>query len=316
MPMSPTAMVRADEGGGPFDLINGIPVHPLVVHAAVVLVPLAALGVLAMAVLPRFSKSLGWLVAAVAAVAAAASWVAKEAGEALEERVGAPGFDHAELGEVMPVLSAGLFVVAAALWLVDRSAPEEVEAGRRAIRIGVAVLGALVAVANVVWVYRVGDSGARSVWTGRVAASVAAGSGGEGGDPASGGTATASEADTTSEGAGGSSAGGSSADDSSADDSSAGDRLADDSSAEDGEAGAIPRYTRAEVAERATADDCWAAVGGSVYDLTEWVDEHPGGADRIIDLCGTDGTAAFDGQHAGEGEPAEELAEYVIGVLG
>ena len=54
------APLPMSESGGPFDLVNGIPVHPLVVHAAVVLVPLAALGLVVMAVWPRFSRSLGW----------------------------------------------------------------------------------------------------------------------------------------------------------------------------------------------------------------------------------------------------------------
>ena len=37
-----------------FDLINGLPVHPLVVHAVVVLVPLAALGTIAIALRPAW----------------------------------------------------------------------------------------------------------------------------------------------------------------------------------------------------------------------------------------------------------------------
>jgi uncharacterized membrane protein len=165
------APLPMSESGGPFDLVNGIPVHPLVVHAAVVLVPLAALGLVVMAVWPRFSRSLGWLVVLGSAAAMLASWVAKEAGEALEERVGEPGFDHADLGEVMPAVAAGLLVASAVLWWIDRSAPPEPTTTRRAIRVVVAVLAAAVALGNAFWVYRVGDSGAKSVWTGRVASS-------------------------------------------------------------------------------------------------------------------------------------------------
>ena len=80
------ALVTADSNG-PFDLINGVPVHPLVVHAAVVLVPLAGLGVLLMVVVPRFSRRFGWLVALAAAAATGACFVAKAAGEQLEKRV-------------------------------------------------------------------------------------------------------------------------------------------------------------------------------------------------------------------------------------
>ena len=53
----------------------------------------------------------------------------------------------------------------------------------------------------------------------------------------------------------------------------------------------------------------------NVYDLTDWEDKHPGGAERIIALCGTDGSSAFDDQHSGEPEPEDMLAEYKIGVL-
>jgi uncharacterized membrane protein len=86
------------EGGGVFDLINGVPVHPLVVHAVVVLLPLACLGTLAIAVRPAWRERYGLLVVACAAAATALMPVATSSGEALEHRVGSPG-QHAELGD-------------------------------------------------------------------------------------------------------------------------------------------------------------------------------------------------------------------------
>ena len=47
-----------DELGGPLDLFMGLPVHPLVVHAAVVLVPLVAFSALAMSYWPSFSRKI------------------------------------------------------------------------------------------------------------------------------------------------------------------------------------------------------------------------------------------------------------------
>lgn len=161
----------SEDLGGPFDLINGLPVHPLVIHAAVVLVPVTALGLMVMAVWPRFSARHGWLVVGSAVIATLSSFVARQSGEALEERVGEAGFDHADLGEVMPFFAAALLVAVVVLWLIDRSAPDSGPAPRRALRVVVAVVGVLIAVANLVWVFRVGDSGAKSVWSGRVAAS-------------------------------------------------------------------------------------------------------------------------------------------------
>lgn len=152
--------------GGPFDLVNGLPAHPLVVHGAVVLVPLAALGLIAMAIWPPFSQRCGWLVVGTAAVAAGASFAAKESGEALAERVGEPRFDHEDLGELMPFFAAALLVAVAVLWWIDRRSGAG--GSRGALRIAVAVLSVLVALANLVWVVRVGDSGAKSVWTGVV----------------------------------------------------------------------------------------------------------------------------------------------------
>ena len=71
----------------------------------------------------------------------------------------------------------------------------------------------------------------------------------------------------------------------------------------------------AEVATHNSAGDCWTSINGKVYDVTDWEDKHPGGAERIIALCGTDGSSAFDDQHAGEPKPEDMLAEYQIGVL-
>lgn len=71
----------------------------------------------------------------------------------------------------------------------------------------------------------------------------------------------------------------------------------------------------AQVKAHGTPADCWAVINGNVYNLTAWENEHPGGAQRIIDLCGTDATQAFNKQHSGQSEPAQELAEFKIGTL-
>ncbi len=41
-------------------------------------------------------------------------------------------------------------------------------------------------------------------------------------------------------------------------------------------------YSMAQVQQHNTATDCWTVVGGTVYDLTKFVQQHPGGANRII----------------------------------
>lgn len=74
-------------------------------------------------------------------------------------------------------------------------------------------------------------------------------------------------------------------------------------------------YTMAVVATHDSSASCWAAINGSVYDVTTWIGQHPGGQDAILSLCGKDGTAAFTGQHGGQARQEKELVKYKIGVL-
>jgi cytochrome b involved in lipid metabolism len=76
-----------------------------------------------------------------------------------------------------------------------------------------------------------------------------------------------------------------------------------------------PGITMAELARHATAESCYTAIGGSVYDLTGWINRHPGGREAILSLCGTDGTAAFMNQHGGAKEQMDILATLRIGTL-
>lgn len=163
-----------------FDLINGIPVHPLVVHAVVVLLPLAMLGTIAIAVRPCWRVTYGPIVVATAAVAAILCPVATSSGEALEKRVGEPGYDHAELGETLVWFAIALVLVSALLVLLQRrhdkattttaTTTATVTAATSSDRLltGVAVLAVLVALATTYQVYRVGDSGAKTVWKDQV----------------------------------------------------------------------------------------------------------------------------------------------------
>src|SRR5689334_25224816 len=97
-----------------FDLINGLPVHPLVVHAVVVLLPAAVLGTIAIAFKPAWRAAYGKLVVAVAAVATALIPVATSSGEALEKHVGDPG-KLAQLGDQLTCFAIPLLLLARAL---------------------------------------------------------------------------------------------------------------------------------------------------------------------------------------------------------
>lgn len=161
-----------------FDLINGLPVHPLVVHAVVVLLPLAIVGTLAIAARPRWRTRYGTLVVAIAAVGTGLIPVATSSGEALERRVGDPG-RHAHLGDQLIWFALPLLVLVSALVLAHhqnrRSRSREdlgsvVEPRSTSTVRVIAALAVVAALVAGVQVYRVGDSGARAAWGNRVTA--------------------------------------------------------------------------------------------------------------------------------------------------
>lgn len=73
--------------------------------------------------------------------------------------------------------------------------------------------------------------------------------------------------------------------------------------------------TKEEVSKHNQRGDCWSIVDGYVYNLTNWIDQHPGGASRIISLCGVDGTSNFLGQHSGSSSAKSRLKNYELGKL-
>ena len=70
------------------------------------------------------------------------------------------------------------------------------------------------------------------------------------------------------------------------------------------------------VALNDSEDSCWSVISGNVYDLTDWISSHPGGASRILGLCGIDGTSQFEGQHGGSAAAETALAGYLLGPIG
>lgn len=53
--------------------------------------------------------------------------------------------------------------------------------------------------------------------------------------------------------------------------------------------------TATEVATHNSANSCWMIIDNKVYDLTSYINLHPGGKRTILDYCGRDGTSAFRG---------------------
>jgi uncharacterized membrane protein len=142
-----------------FDSIAGIPLHPLVVHAVVVLLPLACIGAVAVAIVPRWDRQFGFLVVSCAVVATGAAIVAKQSGEALASRVGFPAH-HQSVAQWIPWFAGLLLICVAALWWLDRtrSGPRETSVK---VLAAITIVAALVALG---WVIVAGHTGATAVW--------------------------------------------------------------------------------------------------------------------------------------------------------
>ncbi|MGL5929922.1 MAG: DUF2231 domain-containing protein [Dermatophilaceae bacterium] len=156
-------------GAAMFDTVLGLPVHILVIHAVVVLAPVAGLTAVGYGARPAWRAVLRWPLVALVVIAAASSFVAAESGEALESRlrdIGLAGAaleaveEHAEAGELARNVAALLLVVAlvAALWLAR---PGSSGATAVVVSVMLAVVGVGVVVTTVV----AGHRGSSAVWS-------------------------------------------------------------------------------------------------------------------------------------------------------
>jgi len=152
------------------DKINGLPAHILLVHAVVVLVPLAALLSVVAIAWPAARRKLGVLVPICALAGLAFVPLATQAGEWLQEHVKETPLveKHTSLGDGLLPWALLLFVLATVFWLLDfapaRSWRLPAFATTVPARAVVSIALAAVAVVSVVQVYRIGDSGAKAAW--------------------------------------------------------------------------------------------------------------------------------------------------------
>ncbi len=239
-----------------FDTFGGLPVHPLAVHGAVVLLPLSALALALLIFVPKWRKSFFPLTLIGLGLSVVFTYIAKESGEALGERVGEPQ-THEALGTILFPASVGLLALGITFYFLQRS---ERPKWQLKVAGGLALAG-IISVSTLT--YFVGHSGAEATWASRIA-------------PYEAPTSETTPSAEPSAGAEG--------------------------------------ITLAEIAKHSTPEDCWTAIDGTVYDLTSYIQRHPGGAGALTQLCGKDGTAAFKNQHGAEQRPASELAALAIGI--
>lgn len=73
-------------------------------------------------------------------------------------------------------------------------------------------------------------------------------------------------------------------------------------------------YTLQEVEPHNTSKDCWLVIGGKVYDVTKFLEEHPGGDEVLLSATGKDATDDFE--DVGHSNSAREMmAEYLVGEI-
>ncbi|KAF3777505.1 Cytochrome b5 [Nymphaea thermarum] len=73
-------------------------------------------------------------------------------------------------------------------------------------------------------------------------------------------------------------------------------------------------FSLSQVAKHKSRKDCWFVINGRVYDVTKFLEEHPGGDDVLVEVAGRDATKEFDA--IGHSTGAKQLLfKYQVGVL-
>lgn len=149
--------------------VAGLPLHPLAIHAVVVLVPLAALGAVLLAVRPRWGRPLGIPALLVGIVAVAAVPVATLSGEQLRDALPGPNpliaVHEQRAGSLLPVAIVFLLLLAGAVLAGRRADAGRGSATAARVTAVLAALAGLAAAGLVVWI---GHAGALAVWQGVV----------------------------------------------------------------------------------------------------------------------------------------------------
>ncbi|KAK2078148.1 hypothetical protein QBZ16_004016 [Prototheca wickerhamii] len=74
----------------------------------------------------------------------------------------------------------------------------------------------------------------------------------------------------------------------------------------------VKSFSLEDVAPHSSEKDCWLVIHGKVYDVTQFLDEHPGGYDIVVSNSGKDSTEDFD--EIGHSKTAQDmLKDYYIG---
>jgi hypothetical protein len=162
-----------------FEQIAGIPAHPLLVHAAVVFVPLLAVGSVLYALFAPLRYRLRWPVGLLALAGAGSTVLAHQSGDAFRRRlvtrnlaspeILAKLVQHKQFGDATMWATLGLAVATLVFVLAMPGRPPGFEPPRTGgvfLQVVFAVVLIGLAGTSIYYVVRSGDSGAHIVWTG------------------------------------------------------------------------------------------------------------------------------------------------------
>jgi uncharacterized membrane protein len=147
----------------------GIPLHPLLIHTAVVFVPLLVLAALVYALVPRLRPRVGWLLVGLAVIAPLCALASKLSGDAFRARLARRHAStellskidaHRQLGTILVYVVAALGIVCLLLVLLPAARQT------KAVSLTLLVLTVGLSLASGYYVLRTGDTGAHIAWSG------------------------------------------------------------------------------------------------------------------------------------------------------
>lgn len=260
-----------------FLFFGDLALHPLAVHFATVLFPLAAIAVAIVATVPKLRNQFLGLSVIALALTIPFVFIAVQSGEALSEVYYEPE-PHSEYGEMMMQVALATLAVGVLFWLsIKFNWP-----GLLAKALGFLVVSAAIGASAMTFV--VGHSGAEATWGGKTELF---------------NYEENYDQDNYEDKQQENSQSSTSSDSTAASDAANANVLSADL-----------------VASHSTKNDCWVIIDGGVYQLDGYMSRHPGGSTVLSALCGKDGTEAFSSQHARQALPKNELAKLLIGKLG
>ncbi|MEV6980189.1 DUF2231 domain-containing protein [Sphaerisporangium sp. NPDC051017] len=150
-----------------FDEVLGLPAHPLIIHTAVIFIPLLAVGSVVYGVVPRWRPVLGWAVVVLAVAAPVTAFAARESGEAFQARLFSGGAPQGPLAQrleehesfALPLLLSSIGLGVVSLLLVYSAA----RFGKTTTTVLAVVTVPLALVAGF-YVLRAGHTGATAAW--------------------------------------------------------------------------------------------------------------------------------------------------------